>query len=51
MGLYIDNDYNDFVQKYKATVMGHLRFINSDDSNRSRCSTCGWCVVSRTRAS
>lgn len=44
MGLYIDNDYNDFVQKYKATVMGHLRFINSDDSNRSRCSTCGWWI-------
>ena len=36
--------YADFVQKYKATVMGHLRFINADDSNRSRCSTCSWWV-------
>ena len=44
MTLFIENDYADFVQKYKATVMGHLRFINSDDSNRSRCSTCGWWV-------
>lgn len=44
MSLYIDNTYDDFVQKYKATVMGHLRFINLDDSNRSRCSTCGWWV-------
>ena len=44
MTLFIENDYADFVQKYKATVMGHLRFINSDDSNRSRCSTCGWWI-------
>lgn len=44
MSMYIDNDHDDFVQKYKATVMGHLRFINPDDSNRSRCSTCAWWV-------
>ena len=44
MSLFIDNEYDDFVQKYKATVMGHLRFINPDDSNRSRCSTCGWWI-------
>ena len=44
MTLFIENDYADFVQKYKATVMGHLRFINADDSNRSRCSTCSWWV-------
>lgn len=45
MNLYIDNDYDEFVKKYKATVMGHLRFINLDDSNRSRCSTCAWWIA------
>ncbi len=44
MTLFIENDPDDFVQKYKATVMGHLRFINLDDSNRSRCSTCAWWI-------
>lgn len=42
--LFIENDFPDFVEKYKRVVMGHLRFINPDDSNRSRCSTCGWWI-------
>lgn len=42
MLLIIENDYEEFERKYKRTVLGHLRFINNDDSNRSRCSTCSW---------
>lgn len=45
MTLFIEYDFDEFVQRYKALVMGHLRFINSDDSNRSRCSTCAWWVA------
>lgn len=42
LDMFIDHDYDTFVKNYKAVVLGHLRFINLDDSNRSRCSTCAW---------
>ncbi len=42
--LFIENDFPEFTEIYKRVVMGHLRFINPDDSNRSRCSTCGWWI-------
>lgn len=45
LNLFIDNSYEEFVKKFKQIVMGHLRFINLDDSNRSRCSTCAWWVA------
>jgi len=44
MTLFVENDYEVFLEKYKRLVMGHLRFINPDQKNRSRCSSCGWWV-------
>lgn len=45
INLYIDNDFPDFVRLYKRTVMGHLRFINQSEKNRSRCPTCAWWIA------
>jgi len=45
LNMFIDLSYDEFVRKYKQVVLGHLRFINVDDSNKSRCSTCGWWVA------
>lgn len=44
VAMLIDNDWDEFVQQYVRCVLGHLRFIVPDDSNRSRCSTCRWWV-------
>ncbi len=44
VSMLIDNDWSEFVQKFARCVLGHLRFIKPDDSNRSRCSTCRWWV-------
>lgn len=45
LNLYIDNDFPDFVRLYKRTVLGHLRFINQSEKNRSRCPTCAWWIA------
>ena len=39
------NGFPDFVRLYKRTVMGHLRFINQSEKNRSRCPTCAWWIA------
>lgn len=44
VSMLIENEWSEFVQKFARCVLGHLRFIKSDDSNRSRCSTCRWWV-------
>lgn len=44
VAMLIENEWSEFVQQFARCVLGHLRFINSDDSNRSRCSTCSWWV-------
>jgi len=44
VAMLIDNQWKDFVADFARCVLGHLRFIKLDDSNRSRCSTCSWWV-------
>lgn len=44
VSMLIDNEWSDFVNQFARCVLGHLRFIIPDDSNRSRCTTCSWWV-------
>lgn len=44
VSMLIDNVWSEFVNQFARCVLGHLRFIVPDDSNRSRCSTCSWWV-------
>lgn len=44
VSMLIDNSWDDFIQEFSRSVLGHLRFIKRDDTNRSRCSTCSWWI-------
>lgn len=42
LNLFIDNDFPEFVRLYKKVVLGHLRFIQPTEKNRTRCATSAW---------
>lgn len=42
ISMLIDNDFDEFKKLFSRYILGHLRFIEPKDSNRSRCPTSRW---------
>lgn len=42
VAMLIENPWDKFISEFCANVLGHLRFIEQTEKNRSRCKTSSW---------